>query len=122
MAMVAQRLLDPSSKPATTRFWHATTLAQELKVEDVDVNELYDALDWLAQRGTRAHPHLPMHAAYYVEWHMRKALSSVLFQDDELDAARWTRDPVAKAAIRFGQLNEPSPFQQHVFKLLQIGP
>jgi len=35
--------------------------------------------------------------AYYVEWHLRKALSSVLFQDDQLDAARWTRDPVAKA-------------------------
>ncbi len=44
----------------------------------------------------RAHIFLCM-LAYYVEWHMRKALSTVLFQDDELDAARWTRDPVAKA-------------------------
>ncbi len=44
----------------------------------------------------RAHIFLCM-LAYYVEWHMRKALSSVLFEDDELDAARWTRDPVAKA-------------------------
>jgi len=35
--------------------------------------------------------------AYYVEWHMRKALAPVLFQDEELDAARWSRDPVAKA-------------------------
>jgi hypothetical protein len=35
--------------------------------------------------------------AYYVEWHLRKALSTVLFQDDELDDARWTRDAVAKA-------------------------
>ena len=35
--------------------------------------------------------------AYYVEWHMRKALAPVLFQDEELDQARWTRDPVAKA-------------------------
>jgi len=35
--------------------------------------------------------------AYYVEWHMRKALAPVLFQDEELDTARWTRDPVAKA-------------------------
>lgn len=35
--------------------------------------------------------------AYYVEWHMRKALSPILFQDEELDEARWTRDPVAKA-------------------------
>jgi len=46
----------------------------------------------------RAHIFLCM-LAYYVEWHMRKALSSVLFQDDELDAARWERDPVAKAEV-----------------------
>jgi len=44
----------------------------------------------------RAHIFLCM-LAYYVEWHMRKALSPVLFQDDELDTARWERDPVAKA-------------------------
>jgi len=44
----------------------------------------------------RAHIFLCM-LAYYVEWHMRKALSCVLFQDDQLDAARWQRDPVAKA-------------------------
>jgi len=35
--------------------------------------------------------------AYYVEWHMRKALASVLFEDEELTEARATRDPVAKA-------------------------
>ena len=39
--------------------------------------------------------------AYYVEWHMRKALAPILFEDEELDKARNTRDPVAKA--------EPSP-------------
>ena len=104
--------------------------------------------------------------AYYVEWHLRKALSSVLFQDDELDAARWTRDPVAKAQpserarekkrtkktgdgwavhsvstlladlatrckntcrtgqgktlIRFEQVTEATPFQEHVFNLLGL--
>jgi hypothetical protein len=35
--------------------------------------------------------------AYYVEWHMRKKLGSLLFQDDELDRSRWTRHPVAPA-------------------------
>ncbi len=48
------------------------------------------------QAHVRAHIFLCM-LAYYVEWHMRKALSPVLFQDDELDDDRWTRDPVAKA-------------------------
>ena len=36
--------------------------------------------------------------AYYLEWHLRKALAPVLFQDEELDHARTGRDPVAKAA------------------------
>ena len=113
----------------------------------------------------RAHIFLCM-LAYYVQWHMRKALSSVLFQDDELDAQRWTRDAVAKAQssqtvqakkrtkrkpegwpvhsfetllknlatrcrntcrtgegktrIQFDQLTEPTPFQSHVFKLLEL--
>ena len=115
----------------------------------------------------RAHIFLCM-LAYYVEWHMRKALSPVLFQDDELDEERWRRDPVAKAEasqsvrekkrakktidgwpvhslptllselgtrckntcragegkqpLRFEQLTETSPFQQHVFDLLQLKP
>lgn len=54
---------------------------------------------WTEDR-VRAHIFLCM-LAYYVEWHMRKSLSTVLFQDDELDTARWTRDPVEKA--------DPSP-------------
>lgn len=53
MAMIAQRLLAPCSKLATTRLWHTTTLAQELKVEDADANALYDAMDWLVQRQPR---------------------------------------------------------------------
>lgn len=53
MAMVAQRLLDPVSKLATTRLWHATTLAKELGVEDADANALYEALDWLGARQDR---------------------------------------------------------------------
>jgi hypothetical protein len=115
----------------------------------------------------RAHIFLCM-LAYYVQWHMRKALCPVLFQDDELDADRWTRHAVAKAAssrsakakkltkttpegwpvhswdtllmelatrckntcrtgsgkttIRFDQLTELTPFQAHVFELLDIKP
>ena len=53
LAMIAQRLLDPCSKLATTRVWHTTTLAQELGVDDADANDLYAALDWLQQRQGR---------------------------------------------------------------------
>ena len=53
LAMIAQRLVDPCSKLATTRQWHATTLAAELNVADADENELYSALDWLLDRKER---------------------------------------------------------------------
>jgi transposase len=115
----------------------------------------------------RAHVFLCI-LAYYVEWHLRKALGSVLFEDEELDEARASRDPVAKAepsnsvkqkkatkrtpegwpvqsfrslmktlATRcrntcragndkthatFHELTEPTPFQAHVLKLLDLSP
>jgi transposase len=50
IAMIAERLIRPCSKLATTRFWHATTLAEELKVSDADEDDLYDAMDWLLAR------------------------------------------------------------------------
>ena len=53
LAMIAQRIVHPCSKLATTRLWHTTTLAQELDVEDADANALYDALDWLGKRQGR---------------------------------------------------------------------
>jgi len=50
LAMIAQRILFPCSKLATTRDWHHTTLAEELHVADADEDELYAALDWLLKR------------------------------------------------------------------------
>jgi hypothetical protein len=35
--------------------------------------------------------------AYYLEWHMRKALAPLLYADEELQRLRTERDPVAKA-------------------------
>lgn len=44
----------------------------------------------------RAHFFLCM-LAYYVEWHMRRALAPVLFEDESLSEDRSRRDPVAQA-------------------------
>jgi transposase len=49
-AMIAERLLFPCSKLATTRHWQDTTLAEELHLEDADEDELYAAMDWLLGR------------------------------------------------------------------------
>ena len=53
LGMIVQRLIDPGSKLACTRSWHNTTLAEELKVQDAGVDELYQALDWLLARQGR---------------------------------------------------------------------
>ena len=49
-AMIAERLLFPSSKLANTRHWHDTTLAEELDIADATEDHLYDAMDWLLKR------------------------------------------------------------------------
>ena len=44
----------------------------------------------------RAHIFLCM-LAYYVEWHLRRALAELLYEDEEIAALRRTRDPVLPA-------------------------
>lgn len=53
VAMIAERLLHPCSKLATTRAWHTTTLAEELGVADCDEDDLCRAMDWLLARQAR---------------------------------------------------------------------
>jgi transposase len=53
VAMIAERLIHPCSKLATTRLWHTTTLAEELGVAEADEDDLYEALDWLLARQDR---------------------------------------------------------------------
>jgi hypothetical protein len=49
-AMVAARVVEPHTKLATTRWWHTTTLAQDLGVSDASEDDLYAAMDWLLER------------------------------------------------------------------------
>ena len=53
LAMVAERLIRPCSKLATTRMWNSTTLAEMLAVGDADEDALYAAMDWLLERQSR---------------------------------------------------------------------
>jgi transposase len=50
IAMIAERLLFPSSKLAHTRHWHSTTLVEELDVAYATEDHLYEAMDWLLKR------------------------------------------------------------------------
>jgi hypothetical protein len=44
LGLLAERLIDPASKLATTRLWQTTTLAEELAVTDADEDDCYGAL------------------------------------------------------------------------------
>jgi transposase len=60
LAMIVERLLDPCSKLATTRLWHASTLAEELNVAEATEDDLYQALDWLLARQARVEKKLAL--------------------------------------------------------------
>ena len=64
-----------------------------LKTVDLRVRPIHHR----AEKRVRAHLFLCI-LAYYVEWHLRKALAPLLFQDENLDDAVAARDPVAAAS------------------------
>lgn len=68
---------------------------RSLKTMDLQVRPIYH---WKDDR-IRAHVFLCM-LAYYVEWHMRGALSEVLFDDHEREAAEATRKSIVSPAPR----------------------
>lgn len=50
LAMVAARIVAPSPKLATTRWWHTCTLASDFGVAEATEDDLYAAMDWLLAR------------------------------------------------------------------------
>jgi len=68
---------------------------RSLKSVDLQVRPIYH---WKDDR-IRAHVFLCM-LAYYVEWHLRGALSELLFDDHEREAAEATRESIVSPAPR----------------------
>jgi transposase len=66
-----------------------------MKTMDLHVRPIFHRLD----KRVRAHVFLCM-LAYYVEWHMRKALAPILFEDDDKETAEALRDSVVAPAER----------------------
>ncbi len=50
IGMIVARIIEPQSKLATSTWWHTTTLAETLGVDDADEDDLYAAMDWLLER------------------------------------------------------------------------
>ena len=68
---------------------------RSLKTLDINVRPIYHRLT----NRVRSHVFLCM-LAYYVEWHMRKSLASVLFDDDDTSAADAARSSIVAPARR----------------------
>ena len=66
-----------------------------LKTVDLHVRPIYHRLE----DRVRAHVFLCM-LAYYVEWHMRRALAPILFEDDDREAGEKLRESVVAPAVR----------------------
>jgi hypothetical protein len=57
LALIASRILDPGSKLAAAQSLHSetrrSTLAEELRLQRIDEDDLYDAMDWLLAQQAR---------------------------------------------------------------------
>jgi len=109
VGMVAARILEPMSKLATTRWWHTTTLPEELGVSDAGEDDLYDAMDWLLNRQQRIEKKLASR-------HLTKGglvlydLSSSYFEGEScpLAARGHNRDKKkGKLQVNYGLLTDP---------------
>ena len=78
----------------------------------------------------RAHLFLCL-LSYYVEWHLRRALAPLLFDDEDLEAHRARRDPVLAAQpsesakrkkARLQRLTEPTLLQRRAMELVKAFP
>lgn len=93
---VAQEAFDAAKAVRTYKSLSLVERAfRSLKMVDLKVRPIHHRL---AQR-VRAHIFLCM-LAYYVEWHMRRALAPILFDDDERHLAEVLRDSVVSPARR----------------------
>ena len=100
----AERLSSEASVRAYKRLSLVEQLFRCLKGIDLLVRPIHHRLE------PRVHAHVLICVlAYYVEWHLRQAWRSLLFEDEELDRDRLERDPVApaqpSAAVRRKKLN-----------------
>ena len=92
-SLPAQTLSDPQTVSAYKSLSQVERAFRTMKTTSLEIRPIYH---WRAQR-VRGHVLLCM-LAYYVEWHMRKQLAPLLYDETDHEAAAALRDsPVSKA-------------------------
>ena len=120
VAMVMARIIEPTSKLATTRWWHTTTLPDICGVADADADDLYAALDWLITRQGHIEKKLAarhLHTGGFVLYDLRS--SYVEGTTSPLAARGYNRDGKSgKLQVNYGLLTDPRgrPVAVSVFK------
>lgn len=108
LAMVASRILSPSSKLATQRTWKDTTLPHMLDLDGACEDDLYAAMDWLLARQDKIEKKLAGR-------HLREGglvlydLSSSYFEGSKCPLAKlgYNRDGVkGKPQVNYGLLTD----------------
>lgn len=87
-----ERISGPDTVRSYKGLAHVERAFRTLKGVDLRVRPIFLRVS----DHVRAHIFLCL-LAYYVEWHMRRVLAPLLYDDEELPALRKTRDPVAPA-------------------------
>jgi hypothetical protein len=113
VALIISRVVRPTSKLSTLRWWANTTLGVDLGVTEASTDEIYAAMDWLTARQDRIEKKLAaMHLAESVNPH-RMALfdlssSWVTGRCCELAARGYSRDGKKGCEqIEYGVLTDP---------------
>ena len=91
----AEALSSPDVVRSYKQLSHVERAFRSLKTVDLKVRPIHHRLE----DRVRAHVFLCM-LAYYVEWHMRRKLAPLLFEDHQKEAAKDRRESIVKPAQR----------------------
>ena len=86
------RLATPDVVRSYKNLTNVERAFRSLKTVDLQIRPIRHR----AETRVRSHLFLCL-LSYYVQWHLRRALAPLLFDDEDLDAHRARRDPVLKA-------------------------
>jgi len=126
LGLIVARVCRPGSKLATTRWWQDTTLAVDLGITDATTDDVYGAMDWLADRQDRveaqlAKRHLTPGGLVLVDL----SGSYVEGRHNELAARGYSRDgKKGKAQITYGLVTDQAgrPVAVEVFPGNTVDP
>ena len=108
LSLICMRIIRPESKLATSDWWNNTTIKEEFGLEeDLNVDHIYKAMDWLLKSKTRIEKKLAKRHLDKKASHIMYDLSSSYFEGQNCPLARrgYSRDrKKGKLQVNYGLL------------------